>query len=287
MSRRSKPSFWRPVADADAEAHEVARGELRHPATSFTVAAVFEPNLARIRVLLEPKPDARVLDVGGWASPFNRANWVLDSEPYDTRGYYGKVGLPPSQGWGPEQFTRERWVQRDICAREPWPFEDKFFDLAVCSQTLEDVRDPLFVCSELLRVARAGYIETPSRVAETCRGWESRRIAGLSHHRWLVDISGNHVQFTMKYHIIHEDFELSFPPAYFRRLKPEDRIAALFWEGSFTFGESLLHGPAQREDLRRFVAERFAHPRRRFLFRAAARSARRITDGLGRRLWSR
>ena len=32
--------------------------------------------------------DDLILDVGGWGRPFNRANWVLDSEPYDTRGYY-------------------------------------------------------------------------------------------------------------------------------------------------------------------------------------------------------
>jgi ubiquinone/menaquinone biosynthesis C-methylase UbiE len=50
------------------------------------------------------------------------------------------------QGPLPEGFTRDTWVQRDICDHEPWPFEDRQFDFVVCSHTLEDVRDPVWVC---------------------------------------------------------------------------------------------------------------------------------------------
>ena len=60
----------------------------------------------------------------------------------------------------------------------------------ICSHTLEDLRDPLWVCAELVRVAKAGYVEVPSRAAEQSRGWEHPRIAGLSHHRWLIEIDG-------------------------------------------------------------------------------------------------
>src|SRR5438105_14790259 len=107
------------------------------------------------------KPGDRVLDVGGWACPFNRADWILDSEPYETRGFYGTIGLPASQGGDKEHFSKETWVQRDICEHHPWPFADKTFDFSICSHTLEDIRDPLFVCSELIRVSKAGYIEVP------------------------------------------------------------------------------------------------------------------------------
>lgn len=50
-------------------------------------------------VLANIKPDDIVLDVGGWACPFNRANWILDAEPYETRGFYGQnfqLSFPPS-----------------------------------------------------------------------------------------------------------------------------------------------------------------------------------------------
>ena len=37
-------------------------------------------------------PGAKVLDIGGWAQPFNRADWVLDILPYETRGVFGHTG---------------------------------------------------------------------------------------------------------------------------------------------------------------------------------------------------
>ncbi|MEA2693832.1 MAG: hypothetical protein QOJ16_3219, partial [Acidobacteriota bacterium] len=98
---------------------------------------MYQPNSDRILRLLHPKD--RVLDIGGWARPFNRANYVIDQEPYETRGYYGL----PAQGGEREFFTRETWIQRDICAHEPYPFGDKELDFVLCSHTLEDVRDPL------------------------------------------------------------------------------------------------------------------------------------------------
>ena len=79
-------------------------------------------------------------------------------------------------------FTKDSWIVRDICAKEPFPFRDKELDFVVCSHTLEDIRDPLWVCSEIIRIGKAGYIEVPSRLWETCRGMEPG-IAGLSHHR--------------------------------------------------------------------------------------------------------
>ena len=54
-----------------------------------------------------------VLDVGGWAAPFNRANWILDLMPYETRN----VLMPAGHGPGEERFTAETWVQRDFCDR--------------------------------------------------------------------------------------------------------------------------------------------------------------------------
>src|SRR3954468_14104941 len=102
-----------------------------------------------------------VLDVGGWAKPFSRADWVIDLMPYETRGLYGY-----DKESAEERFTADTWALHDICAHVPWPFADNQFDFAICSHTLEDIRDPVWVCSELQRVARAGYIEVPSRLEE-------------------------------------------------------------------------------------------------------------------------
>jgi hypothetical protein len=196
------------------------------------------------RVLSSLRETDVVLDIGGWACPFNRANHVLDAEPFETRGYYRTLGLPASQGGDREFFTAQTWHCRDMCSKAPFPFNDKEIDFVVCSHVLEDIRDPLWVCSEMVRVAKRGYIEVPSRLAETCRGWESDRIAGLSHHRWLIDINPSSavVRFTQKYHMIHSHPRFNFPPRFLRRLPESERFSWLFWEGSFSFSESTLHG---------------------------------------------
>ena len=85
--------------------------------------------------------------------------------PYETRGLYGRDGPD-----GPERFSADTWVQRDICDREPYPFEDEQFDFVVCSHTLEDVRDPIWVCDEMVRVAKRGL----HRGALAARGAELR-----------------------------------------------------------------------------------------------------------------
>lgn len=226
-----------------------------------------------------------VLDVGGWACPFNRANWVLDAEPYETRGFYEKIGLPKSQGGEREYFSKDTWVQRDICDKKPWPFEDNFFDFSICSHTLEDIRDPLYVCSELIRVSKRGYIEVPSRIIESCRGAEGDRIAGLSHHRWLVEINDNHIQFTMKYHTIHSDFRLSFPASFGRKLSNEERISYLFWEDNFTFAETKIDGAANvNEYLREFIAQKYQYPDYKIWMHSINGQINRAFKGIQRRV---
>jgi hypothetical protein len=233
---------------------------------------MFDANVPR--VLERIGPGSVVLDVGGWARPFNRADHVLDSGPYDTRGrwYAEHFGLS-AQGGAAERFTAATWVTRDICDRTPWPYADRAIDYCICSHTLEDVRDPLGVCSEMVRVAKAGYIEVPSRLFEQCRGREAG-IVGLSHHRWLVEIDGSHVRFLPKFHSIHADYRLSFPASFARRMTSEQEVTWLFWQGSFRFEEVTIHGiDAQRAELARFVAERYQHPAARRAWESARRGA--------------
>jgi len=204
-------------------------------------------------ILARLAPDDLVLDVGGWACPFNRAQWVLDAEPYETRGFYRTFGGLPFQGPPEESFSAATWIRRDICDREPWPFPDKHFDFVICSHTLEDIRDPLWACAELARVGKAGYVEIPSRLFETCRGVERPGMAGLSHHRWLIDIERQHIRFWQKLHMIHER-RFSLPERYRRRLTEESAVQWLFWAGSFTCEELTLLGvPAQEAELWRFA----------------------------------
>jgi hypothetical protein len=242
---------------------------------------VYEPNVAQI--LKRLKPSDVVLDVGGWACPFNRANYVLDVEPYETRGYYHRTSArPAAQGGDREYFTPATWITRDICDRAPYPFADKSIDFVVCSHTLEDVRDPLWVCAEMMRIGKRGYVEVPSRAAESSRGWEHPRLAGLSHHRWLIDIDGSHIRFLMKYHRIHSHWRLSLPAAWLARLPEVDRVQWLFWEDAFTVEETRIHGSTNMDaELERFVRSVRPYPRWRLEADAAWRRGR----ALSRRAW--
>jgi len=220
---------------------------------------MFKPH---VDVLMrELRPSEQVLDVGGWACPFNRAQWILDAEPYETRGYYRTFNGPAFQGGAREWFDKSTWVQRDICDREPWPFADKQFDFAICSHTLEDIRDPLWVCSELVRVGKRGYVEVPSREWETCRGVERSNMAGLSHHRWLIDIEENRIAFIHKFHLLHSHWKFSFPASRLNEIPPERAVQWLWWDGSFEYEERTIHGVDQIEaELAGYVERIAAYP---------------------------
>ena len=198
---------------------------------------MFDPNVAK--VLERIGPDDVVLDIGGWARCFNRANYVMDSGPYENHGtwYRDHFRLGP-QGGDVEHFTADGWLQRDICHHDPFPFEDKSIDFCICSHTLEDVRDPVWVCSEMNRIAKRGYIEVPSPAFELTRDREPGVPVGLCHHRWIVDIRGNLVVFLPKWHFIHGDPRYSLPKAIGMEAVPQERqVSWLFWEGELCADE--------------------------------------------------
>jgi ubiquinone/menaquinone biosynthesis C-methylase UbiE len=60
------------------------------------------------------------------------------------------------------------------------PFADNSFDFVCCSHVLEHVSDPERACSELMRVARRGYIEVPAPGKDMLFAWAGEM------HRWQV-----------------------------------------------------------------------------------------------------
>ncbi len=156
-------------------------------------------NADKAKELIDKLDDkAVVVDVGGGGSPFPRADYIIDMTLYESRAALGRVDVDYK-----ERFSAETWTMLDICERKPWPFDDNYFDFATCSHVLEDIRDPIWVCSELARVAKAGYIEVPSRIIEQSRGVEHPLYAGFYHHRWLIDFEDNKVLFRHKSHSLH------------------------------------------------------------------------------------
>jgi len=115
-----------------------------------------------------------VLDVGGASQPFMRADSVIDIVPYS------KANFRNVKHHNPQRFTQKTWFQQDICDyRTPWPFKDKEFDFSVAGHVFEDIRDPVFAMSEMIRVSKRGYVEVPSRFWEQTRGLQHPGVCGL------------------------------------------------------------------------------------------------------------
>jgi len=188
----------------------------------------------------------RVLDVGGGRHPLNTATHVIDLSPYDARNDYGALtpGIKP-------RFGQDTWKVHDVCVG-PWDYPDKYFDFSFCSHLLEDVRDPLAVCRELVRVSKAGYIEVPSREREIfakARFFSLKSAlgrmpeVGFHHHRWFVEIEGTHIRFLVK------DQRLLMGRDRFitrgdlgRKMTEQESGACLFWDGNLTFEEVFYDG---------------------------------------------
>jgi ubiquinone/menaquinone biosynthesis C-methylase UbiE len=214
---------------------------------------ILRSNLPRLRELTGAAE--RVLDVGGWYQPFNLATDVIDLNPYATRRVH--EALDPED---PERFGEASWVVADVCV-PPWPYPDKHFDFVVCSNLLEDVRDPVAVCGELNRVARGGYIETPSRLREifskerlfALRAWRGNvPEIGFYHHRWFVEADGAHLRFTAKTAALTEDRRHYLTRGDVgRKLTEAESGLGLFWEGGFTYEEVFADPRSDYPEFRR------------------------------------
>lgn len=211
------------------------------------------------------RPTDLVLDVGGGIKPLSRADYVLDFLSWKDR-YAVEPWL--NEVWPTPYFSEQTWIQCDLCARAPWPFKDKQFDFVSCKGTLEDLRDPIGVCQEMMRVGKAGYFETPTRVIESLPGTERSRYCGYSHHHWLVEAVEGGVRFIYKhaqmhaYSRFHPSLGLAFGAGrphhhpfesldlvtrlfsvvnrWFRQINPKYHTLGVYWTDSFVCYEHVL-----------------------------------------------
>jgi hypothetical protein len=237
------------------------------------------------RILALPD-DARVLDVGGWAAPLNRADWVIDVRPHETRG----AMLPAGIGPGPERFSRDTWVVQDICDRDPWPFDDDFFDYVVCTFTLEDVRDPIGVCREMSRVGRAGYVEVPTVLDELT--WQNPEASGgpwvgHRHHRWLCSLDSDDLVFLSKFHSLHSSWRTRVPRRWASELSIEERVLAHEWRGELRARERPAIDSYPEDELERSIRDRFDPPAAEIqaleAYERASAISQRVSAGAQRR----
>ncbi|NSL86846.1 class I SAM-dependent methyltransferase [Chitinophaga solisilvae] len=114
---------------------------------------------------LHIKRKDKVLEVGGGDHPHPRANVVVDK--YVDSNFH--------RGGNIRVLRHQEFLNAD---GEALPFEDKSFDYVICSHVLEHVDNPIKFMSEQMRVAPAGYLETPSVIGEC--------LMPKASHRWVL-----------------------------------------------------------------------------------------------------
>jgi len=119
-----------------------------------------------------------VLEVGGGSNPDRRAHVVVDKYVDDNFHRSGDLKV----------LKNQKFIQAD---GEHLPFADHEFDYLICRHVLEHVEDPIQFVKEQARVAKMGYIETPSLLGEY--------IAPKLSHKWIVqDIDNKLVLYDKK-----------------------------------------------------------------------------------------
>lgn len=103
------------------------------------------------KAFLPVSTKALVLDVGSGNSPYPRSDVLLDRLQGDAH-----------------RCGQALIIDRPLILGDAlhMPFKDKAFDFVVASHILEHMKDPAQFLSELMRVAKAGYIETPNSIGE-------------------------------------------------------------------------------------------------------------------------
>lgn len=140
-------------------------------------------------------PTDRVLDIGG---SLKQHEQILIDTLVDL--YH-----PSKAPYWPSKLKAKHFVQLDV-TRQKLPFKNKEFNVCLCTHTLEDLYNPFLVLDEMSRVAKRGYIATPSRGFDmvfshfNLTDWKTgpRRQPGLSHHHWFFETDGKKLIITPK-----------------------------------------------------------------------------------------
>lgn len=142
----------------------------------------------------------RVVDVGGVMMPWAREFVTMYADILDPHEY-----LPQYEDLYDDNLKRAEWMQGDINDDAIWKelfhYTDQngMFDFAICTHTIEDIRNPMLTLKMLPAIAKEGFIAIPTKHVELCfgiecpeRDWQDwgihGRFRGFMHHRWIFTV---------------------------------------------------------------------------------------------------
>jgi hypothetical protein len=214
---------------------------------------------------LHPPATGLVLEVGSGENPNPRANVLVDRYLEDNTERSGNL-----------------LIDRPLVIADAHhlPFRDGAFAYIICSHILEHMDDPPQFARELERTGTAGYIGSPSEIAERLFHW--------SFHRWYVNLLEDgtlvlHPRESQEPFGELFDYLYEYNPIYyfFQRSMPDLFWIEQEWQGSIKLrmAESSPLPLQDPEALRELVRPRFGLPQLVGLFAGAllARTLRRET----------
>jgi SAM-dependent methyltransferase len=168
----------------------------------------------------------KVLDVGGGHNPHPRANVVVDK--YTDTNYHRSGDI--------KVLDKQQFISAD---GENLPFADKEFDYVICCHVLEHVDDPVKFLSEIFRVGKRGYIETPSLIGENLAPRESHKWIIHEHNNRLYLADKEKLGFTYAYYLgdLFQEYlpknSIGFKIA--ERTHPNLMTVRIEWENDFDY----------------------------------------------------
>ena len=160
-------------------------------------------------------PNDLVLDVGSGHNPNPRSDVLCDRYVDDDTERGGAIR-----------------VDRPLIVADGHnlPFKDKAFDYVIASHIIEHMDDPARFCSELQRVAKRGFIASPTELAEHMFYW--------SFHKWYVNKVGERLVLHPKVNVPNLfgelfDYLYEYNPWYarFHRSLPDMFWMEYEWDG--------------------------------------------------------
>jgi SAM-dependent methyltransferase len=169
----------------------------------------------------------RVLEVGGGHNPHPRSNLVVDK-------YTGNDNQHRVTDL--KVLQHQQFMEAD---GENLPFKDQEFDYVICCHVLEHVPNPVQFLKEQFRVAKRGYIETPSLLGEYFAQKDSHKWILHEHEDVLYMVEKEKLNFNPRYdsgNLFH-DYLPKHTIGYkiLQRTHPNIETIRIEWEHNFNF----------------------------------------------------
>lgn len=179
------------------------------------------------RFQLSIKKSDRVLEVGGGHNPHPRSNVVVDK-------YTGNDNQHRVTDL--KVLRHQQFMEAD---GEHLPFKDLEFDYVICCHVLEHVPNPHRFLAEQFRVAKRGYIETPSLLGEYLAQKDSHKWILHEHKDVLYLMDKEELNFLPRYdtgNLFHDYLpKHSIGYKIIQRTHPNVETIRIEWEHNFNF----------------------------------------------------